>query len=137
MADTSTGTSYAPLEQHSVALAVSNEMVRLYKDLFGRGPTRARTFFAGPDTVVCMLETTFTPAEQSLIAMGEHQRLRETRLFFQHAREGDFREAVERITGRRVHAFISGTDTVADVASEIFQLEPVSAGSSHDPRVMP
>jgi hypothetical protein len=43
--------------------------------------------------------------------MGEHQRLRETRLFFQHAREPDFRGNVERITGRRVRGCLSGTDT--------------------------
>jgi uncharacterized protein YbcI len=107
-----------------VSLELSNEMVRLYKDLFGRGPARARTHFAGPDTVICSLERTLTPAEQSMVAMGEHQRLRETRMFFQHAREGDFREAVERVTGRNVVAFVSGIDATADMSCEVFYLEP-------------
>ena len=112
--------------RNDVSLELSNEMVRLYKDLFGRGPARARTHFAGPDTIICSLERTLTPAEQSMVAMGEHQRLRETRMFFQHAREGDFREAVERVTGRSVVAFVSGIDTTADMSCEVFYLEPVT-----------
>jgi uncharacterized protein YbcI len=110
--------------QHEAVLEISNEMVRLYKRLFGRGPTHARTHFASPDMVVCTLEGSFTPAERSLAELGEHQRLREMRLFFQHAREDDFRETVERLTGRRVRGFLSGTDTVADISCEVFYLEP-------------
>jgi len=43
--------------------------------------------------------------------MGEHQRLRETRMFFQYASVSEFIEPVERITGRRVRAFLSSIDT--------------------------
>lgn len=115
--------SHTITRQPDIALEVSNAMVRLYKDLFGRGPSRARTYFVGPDMLLCALDRTFTPAEQTLVEMGEHQRLRETRLFFQHAREDDFRATVERITGRRVRAFLSGTDTTTDVSCEVFFLE--------------
>jgi uncharacterized protein YbcI len=121
-----TGTQQSPPTQHEISLEISNEMVRLYKQLFGRGPGRARTHFAGRDVVICSLEQTLTPAERTMVEMGEHQRLRETRLFFQHAREDDFREAVERVTGRRVRAFLSGTDTSEDISSEVFYLEPVA-----------
>jgi hypothetical protein len=71
--------------QASVRAGISREMVRLYKEQFGRGPTKARTEFAGPDIVICTLEDTSTPAEKRLAEMGEHQRLRDTRLYFQHA----------------------------------------------------
>jgi uncharacterized protein YbcI len=91
-------------------------------------PDQGRTEFAGPDIVICTLEHSFTPAERKLAEMGEHQRLRDTRLYFQHASETDFRETVERIIGRRVRAFISGTDTKADVSSEVFYLESDGAG---------
>jgi uncharacterized protein YbcI len=106
----------------SVRAEISREMVRLYKGQFGRGPTKARTEFAGPDIVVCTLENSLTPAEQRLVAMGEHQRLRDTRMYFQHATERQFREAIERITGRPVRAFVSGIDTCVDVSSEVFHL---------------
>ena len=82
-------------------MAISNEMVRLYKTQFGRGPTRARTHWAGADVVVVVLEDTLTPAERNLVEMGEHQRLRDTRTFFQYATVREFCEPVERLTGRR------------------------------------
>jgi hypothetical protein len=57
--------------------------------------------------------------------MGEHQRLRDLRLFFQYASVREFCEPVERITGRKVRAFISGIDTEADgLATEMFLLHP-------------
>jgi uncharacterized protein YbcI len=107
----------------SIRAEISREMVRLYKELFGRGPTKARTEFAGPDIVICSLENTFTPAERSLAEMGEHQRLRDTRLYFQAATSERFREIIERLTGRKVRAFISGLDAKADICSEVFYLE--------------
>jgi uncharacterized protein YbcI len=112
---------------HSVRAELSREMVRLYKEQFGRGPTKAKTEFAGPDTVLCTLENSLTPAERSLAEMGEHQRLRDTRLYFQYATEDEFRGIVERVLGRKVRAFVSGMDTAEDLASEVFYLEPAEA----------
>ena len=102
-------------------------MVQIYKDQFGRGPTKVRTHYAGPDTLVCLLEHTFTPAERNLQAMGEHQRLRDIRLLFQYAERAKFTGPVERLTGRRVRGFISGIDTEADIACEMFLLEEEEA----------
>ena len=116
-------------EGQSVTLAVSNAMVGLYKDKFGRGPTKARTNFAGPDTLICTLEDSLTRAEQSLVKLGEHHRLRDVRMFFQYASEDDFRAAVEEITGRKVWAFVSGIDTRVDLSIEVFYLEPQEAGT--------
>jgi uncharacterized protein YbcI len=111
--------------QTSLLMEVSNTMVRLYKELFGRGPTRARSNWAGPDAVVCVLEETLTPAERNLVKMGEHQRLRDTRMFFQYATVREFCEPVEQITGRKVRAFQSSIDTEADgQAVEVFVLHP-------------
>lgn len=104
---------------------ISTEMVRLYKEQFGRGPTKVRSHFAGADTLICLLEDSMTPVERNMAAMGEHQRLRDMRLFFQHATIDQFTEVVERLTGRSVRAFISGMDTAEDVSAEIFVLVPV------------
>ena len=106
-----------------VLLELCNEMVRIYKEMFGRGPTRARADWAGPDAVLCTLEDTLTRAERKMVEVGDHQRLQQTRMFFQHVCKDDFRESVERITGREVRAFVSGIDTVTDVASEVFYLQ--------------
>jgi uncharacterized protein YbcI len=99
-------------------------MVRLYKDVFGRGPTKAKTDFAGPDAVLCTLEQSLTQAEKTLADMGEHQRLRDTRLYFQYATEEKFQEVIERVLDRKVRAFVSGMDTSKDVSAELFYLEP-------------
>jgi uncharacterized protein YbcI len=47
-------------------------------------------------------------------------------MFFQHASEKEFRDEIERITGRKVWAFVSGIDTERDVSTEVFYLEPLS-----------
>ena len=110
---------------------LSNAMVQIYKHQFGRGPTKAKTSYADADTVVSTLRDSMTPAERNLVALGEHQRLRDVRMFFQHASEREFVEAVERITGRKVEAFVSGIDTAQDVSSEVFYLAPIEGGNSH------
>ena len=117
----------------SILSAISNEMVRLYKDQFGRGPTKTRTQWAGSDVLVVVLEETFTPAEHSLRRLHEHGRLRELRLLFQNAEAVAFCEPVQRLTGRKVRSFLSGIDTEADVATEMFVLHPAGYdGPSRD-----
>jgi uncharacterized protein YbcI len=105
---------------------VSNAMVRLYKDLFGRGPTKTRSSYAGPDLIVTTLEDSLTRIERTMAAAGEHERLRDLRMHFQYLGEDDFVAAVEEITGRKVRAFVSGLDTKRDVASELFYLGPLT-----------
>ena len=115
-----------PSDGRTSALAdISREMVRLYKEQFGRGPTKARTDWAGPDVLITVLEDTLTPAERNLTRLGEHQRVRDMRTFFQYATVTEFCEPVERLTGRRVRAFLSAIDTqVGGLAMETFVLHP-------------
>ena len=114
--------------QESVLARLSGEMVRIYKGHFGRGPTQARASWCGDDVLTVVLEETLTPAERNLVRMGEHERLRDTRMFFQYATVSEFCEPVERLTGRRVRAFISGIDTeVAGVSVETFLLHPIGS----------
>jgi uncharacterized protein YbcI len=118
----------------SMLTEISNEIVRVFKSQFGRGPTSARAAWAGPDALTVMLEDTLTPAERNMVRMGEHERLRETRMFFQYASIRELCEPVERLTGRKVRAFVSGIDTAADGLSvETFVLHP--PGSSAPSRV--
>jgi uncharacterized protein YbcI len=105
---------------------VSNAMVRIYKEHFGRGPTRVRSAYAGPDVVVCILEDTLTTPELTLQEIGELRQLRELRMVFQYAFGDQFKGAVEEILERRVTSFVSGMDAQTGVASEVFVLEPKS-----------
>jgi uncharacterized protein YbcI len=104
--------------------AVSNAMVKLHKEQLGRGPTNARSYFAGPDTLVCTLEDTLLPAERTMVQMGEHQRVRESRMFLQVASQEQFVAAVEEIVARKVRAFASAIDPGPGVVFEIFSFEP-------------
>src|SRR4051812_33814345 len=106
-------------------MEISNTMVRLYKEQFGRGPTKARSYWAGPDVISCFLEDTLTPAERNLVKLGQHQRLRDMRIFFQYATIHEFCDPVEQITGRKVRSFQSSIDTKVDgLAVETFILYP-------------
>ena len=113
----------------SALMEITNVMVSLYKKQFGRGPTAARTTWAGDDALTVFLEETLTPAERNMVRLGEHERLRELRLFFQYASVREFCEPVERITGRKVRSFLSATDAEVDGLSvEVFVLHPRGYG---------
>jgi uncharacterized protein YbcI len=132
MADMTQGLSdETPAERRGMQTAeLSNAMVAIYKEQFGRGPTKAHTVYATKDLLVCTLENSLTPAEEKMLALDEHQRVREIRMFFQHAAEKEFVETVERISGRRVRGFVSGMDTHQDISTEVFYLEPQAASAN-------
>jgi uncharacterized protein YbcI len=113
----------------SVLALVSNAMVALHKEQFGRGPTNARSYFAGQDTLVCVLDDVLLPAERKMADMGDHQRVRETRMAFQAAAADEFVSAVERIVQRKVRAFASATDVANNTVFENFTFEPDGAAT--------
>jgi uncharacterized protein YbcI len=123
-----------PVEEQrtSVLAAVSNAMVQLHKEQFGRGPTKSRTNFAGDDTLVCVLEDVLLPAELKLVEMGQQDRVREARMSFQVATAAEFVAAVEQLVYRKVRAFSSAVDPDANVAFENFYFEPSEPRSNGD-----
>ncbi len=113
----------------SPTLEIANAIAGAYKDALGRGPTKSRVNFAGADTLVVVLEDTMTAQERNLAALGEEEPLREHRLVLTRALEDRFRSIVERAVGRRTVAFVSGFDTLRDIAVEVFTLTPESTDS--------
>lgn len=103
---------------------VSNAMVVLHKEQFGRGPTKAQSHLAGADALLCVMEDALLPAERTMVEMGEQQRVREARMFLQVATADQFVATVETITGRKVRAFASATDPDKGVVMENFIFEP-------------
>jgi uncharacterized protein YbcI len=124
--------SQAPERSPSVLARVSNAMVMLHKEQFGRGPANVRCHFAGADGMMCILEDVLLPAERKLAAMGEHQRVRESRMAFQVAATEEFVTTVEQIVQRKVRAFSSAVDVANDVLFEnfVFAPEPSSDGAA-------
>jgi uncharacterized protein YbcI len=103
---------------------VSNAMVALHKEQFGRGPTKVHSHFAGADALLCVMDDALLPAERTMVDMGEQQRVRESRMFLQVATAEQFIATVETITGRTVRAFASATDPDHGVVMETFIFEP-------------
>ena len=108
----------------SVLASISNAMVGLHRDHFGRGATKARTIVEG-DWVVCLLEGVFTVEERLLISRERFATVRESRM----AVQDEMREAsvakIEELTGRTVLASFSQVNRDPELALEMFVLEPV------------
>jgi uncharacterized protein YbcI len=103
--------------------AISNAVVHIQREYFGRGPTKARTSIAD-NTVVVVMEDTLTKAERSLVDSGDHDEVRRVRQRFQRTMRDELVTAVEALTGRSVFAFMSDTHIAPDLACEVFVLEP-------------
>ena len=117
----------------SALSAVSNAMVKLHKEQFGRGPTSARSHYAGPDMLVCMMQDAFLPAERKLVELGDEARVRDTRTAYQAATADEFIMAVEQIVDRKVHAFASGIDAKTSTVFETFSFHPQDSGPDGEP----
>jgi len=108
----------------SPLLAICNAAAMLYLQAFGRRPTNVHAHYAGLNTMVVLLEQTLTAAERNLVALGEQDRLRDSRLIAQRALEDRLRDTVESMLGRRAIAVMSATDVGREVCAEILMLEP-------------
>ncbi len=113
----------APPEPGPIASRISREVVQLHAQLFGRGPTRAKTHLAG-DYALCLLEDVFTAAEKTLIKAGNSDQVKVTRAAFQDAVGKEFIAIAEAATGRPVRTLISQVDVETEMAVELFLFDP-------------
>ena len=109
----------SPAAQGALVSQLSREIVQLHARLYGRGPTKARSYLQS-DYAVCILEEIFTTAERTLIGAGAADHVSETRKKFQEAVKKEFIDVVERITGRSVRVFLSQVDVGANLEIEFF-----------------
>jgi uncharacterized protein YbcI len=100
---------------------ISNQIVRLQAEYYGKGPTRAKTYIV-EDLVVVVLEESFTRAEKTLAERGERDAIEHIRRRFQQQMADDFTSVVEQATGRKVRVFLSETNIDQDVSVETFLL---------------
>lgn len=103
--------------------AVTNGIVRLFREYYGRGPTKAKSYLLDERIVVCVLEDTMTTVEQTLVKNGHHPMVREVRLTFQEAMAAQFTGVVEQAMGRSVAAYHSQLTMEPDMGFEFFVLE--------------
>jgi uncharacterized protein YbcI len=114
-------------DRGKLASSISNAVVGIHRQYFGRGASRTRTVM-GADYVICFLEDIYTPVERTLIEAGRFPAVQETRSAFQDTMRYKFSEAVEQVVGREVVGFLSQVHVDPDLAVETFILEPVADG---------
>ena len=93
-------------EHGEMRAALSNALVALMKEHYGKGPTAAKSFI-NDEYVFTVLEGGLTRNEETLLANGKPDVVRDYRMTFQQAVAEEFKAAVERITGRRVLTYHS------------------------------
>jgi uncharacterized protein YbcI len=106
----------------SVLADVSNAVVGIHRECYGRGPTKAKTY-AFDNYVLTVLEDIFTTVEQTLIANGHEQLVRAVRLTFQASVADRFKEAVGAALDRQVVSYHSQVIMEPPTGFEIFILE--------------
>ena len=103
--------------------AVSDGMVALLKEFYGRGPSRAKSYYED-DLVVCLLRGGFTRVERTLLDGGRGASVIQQRMEFQELMRERFEAVIEGATGRKVIGFMSGNQQHPDMMCEVFILSP-------------
>ena len=111
--------------------AISDGIVALLKEYYGRGPTRTKTYFED-DLVVCLLRGGFTRVEQTLLEGGRGSSVIRQRMEFQELMRGRFQEVIEQATGRPVIGFMSGNQQDPDIMCEVFILAGTDLVDEHE-----
>ena len=106
-----------------VLTAISDGMVALLKEFYGRGPTRAKSYYED-DLVVCVLRGGFSRVEETLLEGGRGTAVIQQRMEFQEVMRERFAEIIEAATGRLVIGFMSGNQQHPDLMCEVFILGP-------------
>ncbi|MCW3068325.1 MAG: hypothetical protein JWL67_950 [Solirubrobacterales bacterium] len=107
----------------SASAAVSNAVVRLLREISGRGPTKARTYITG-DLIAVVLQDQLTVGAQTLIRRGATAQVLAGRAVLHEAISPAMTAAVEQHSGRRVLAHLSADNIDPDIAVESFVLVP-------------
>ncbi len=111
---------------HAVA-ELSNAMVALHREYFGRGPGAAKSFI-NDGMVVCVLSDIYTAVERTLIRAGQAEHVRRTRGLHQEVLEDEYKASAENVMRRPVTVFLSVVHVDPDVAIEVFMLGDPPAG---------
>ena len=106
--------------------ALSNAVVQIVREYTGRGPTQARASIRD-NVVIVLMQETLLKAEHSLINDNKSRLVVEMRRSFQQTMRGELSAAVERLTGRKVIAFMSDSHLEPDYSVEVFVLAPNGA----------
>src|ERR1700691_5934933 len=87
-----------------ILTAISDGLVALLKEFYGRGPTRAKSYYED-DLVVCVLRGGFSRVERTLLDGGRGAAVIHQRMEFQEVMRDRFATVIQGATGRPVIGF--------------------------------
>jgi len=106
---------------------ITDEIVATAHARYGKGPLKAKTYVLD-NLITVVMSNGFIPVEQAAMDADEPGRVLGMRRDFQEHIEGTYTEIVERLTGRKVTAFLSQTHLTPDVTVEMFLLDGPAPG---------
>jgi uncharacterized protein YbcI len=112
-------------DQLSTEARVSHAVVRTMKDLYGRGPTHAKTYLCD-EYVFCVMSGGMTRDEETMIRGGAQDAVRDYRLRFQSIIAPELIRRVEDVLRRKVASYHSQVLFDPDRLIEIFVLDPAA-----------
>src|ERR1700733_2976884 len=111
-----------PLSGGKLMSEITNRIVALMREHYGRGPIKAKTYVLD-NLIVCVLSDGFTAIERTMLEGGEPNRVLEMRRDFQRMIKQRYSEMIEQLTGRKVLAFLSQAHIEPDLTIEIFLMD--------------
>jgi uncharacterized protein YbcI len=120
-----------PQQHGEVRTAISDGMIALLKEFYGRGPSRAKSYYED-DLVVCLLRGGFSRVEQTLLEGGRGSSVIRQGMEFQELMRERFEAVIAEATGRRVIGFMSGNQQSPDIMCEVFILAPTDLVDAHE-----
>ena len=120
-----------PRTHGDMLTAISDGLVALLKEFYGRGPTQTKSYFQD-DLVVCVLRGGFSRVEQTLLEGGRGDSVIHQRMEFQDLMRERFEGVIEEATGRHVIGFMSGNQQDPDIMCEVFILAPTDLVDDHE-----
>jgi uncharacterized protein YbcI len=117
-----------PLAGGKLLAQITNRIVSLVREHYGRGPIKAKTYVLD-NLVVCVLtDGGVTAIERTMMGGGEPERVLEMRRDFQRMMKVRYSEMIEELTGRKVLAFLSQAHVEPDLTIEMFLMDAPLAG---------
>jgi uncharacterized protein YbcI len=113
----------APLKGGQLLAAISNRIVGMLREHYGRGPINAKTYVLDDMIIVVLRGSGFIPLEQTIMDSGEPERVLAMREDFQRLMAGRFQQVIEELSGRNVVAFVSRGHVEPDITMEIFFID--------------
>jgi len=130
-----TGEQYAISDGGHMLARLSNEMVGIMKEYYGRGPVQAKSYMLD-DFLLVVMRGGLLKAEETMLGFGHSDLVRQFRQTFQNAMGDKLVDIVEGIAGRKVVTYQSQVMFDPTVIVELFFFDrPAAEHAVHDTAV--